>query len=711
VAGPKIVAVAEGNNHSSLWAGLSDGSVWRLYETDPDYSVPNYRGTDIAWAWEKLPDIPKKNGETVVALAEGYEAYTSLYATLSDNSVWRLFESNWSEALPNNRGTDLAWTWEKVPDIPVKSNGSGPEPEVPRHGIEHIDTGDDPIPVVTEEHTGLTPRLSGVITEFLNGVGDYVVPAGGEPGPPGPQGPPGPVGPSGGPPGPIGPEGPPGPQGPVGPEGPTGLTGSTGPKGDTGATGAASTIPGPTGPQGPQGAPGADSTVPGPQGPKGDVGSTGPPGATGPAGADSTVPGPQGPQGIQGAQGPQGPTGAASTVPGPQGLQGPQGPVGPKGDTGATGPQGPTGVTGADSTVPGPAGPQGPKGDTGATGPQGPQGIIGPASTVPGPQGPTGATGPQGPQGAASTVPGPSGTPAWTITATSSFTVPAYGATVVVSMADTSWIAIGEWVYVDNASGAIAGQLQVQSKTSTSVTLLNPVASQPPTSSPLADATKDGLLRKVSGTITDYVGGDNVCHPLPVTPLASPTVSGLLQQVSGNVGDYVGGDNACHPLPAATLASSSTDGLLKKVSGLTTDFVDGSNNCQSLSTAVNALMATLFGPWTPFTMAVTPGAGSITTQSSNAAYLKIGKTVFVSITVTIANFGTASGTFTLNGLPFPVKRPIVIYFRESAVNGLGCSLTVGAGGTGGQLNNCSTNAAPVWQTGNQYYGQTVYETT
>ena len=111
-------------------------------------------------------------------------------------------------------------------------------------------------------------------------------------------------------------------------------------------------------------------------------------------------------------------------------------------------------------------GAQGPKGDPGPAGPAGPTGPPGPASTVPGPPGAT----------------GPAGTPAWTLVTTAAFTVPPYNATVVVSVADTTWIALGEWVYADDAEGTgTAGILKVQSKTSNSVTLWNP---NPPAANP-----------------------------------------------------------------------------------------------------------------------------------------------------------------------------------------------------------------------------------
>jgi len=59
---------------------------------------------------------------------------------------------------------------------------------------------------------------------------------------------------------------------------------------------------------------------------------------------------------------------------------------------------------------------------------------------------------------------------------TASFTVPAVGSTVVVNVSDTSWIAVGEWIYAEDANGAgQAGLLLVTAKTSTTVTLKNEI--------------------------------------------------------------------------------------------------------------------------------------------------------------------------------------------------------------------------------------------
>lgn len=123
-----------------------------------------------------------------------------------------------------------------------------------------------------------------------------------------------------------------------------------------------------------------------------------------------------------------------------------------------------------------------------------------------GPQGPAGPPGAQGPIGPA----GPQGVNANT-TSTSTFTVPAVGQTVSVTVADASWIVVGQMLYVDTAGGGpgLAGFLQVTAKSANTLTLLNP---QPAPAIPLADNTQSGLLRQVSGNATDFVGGDNNCH-------------------------------------------------------------------------------------------------------------------------------------------------------------------------------------------------------
>jgi hypothetical protein len=182
-----------------------------------------------------------------------------------------------------------------------------------------------------------------------------------------------------------------------------------------------------------------------------------------------------------------------------------------------------------------PGGPQGTVGSIGPTGPQGPigntgsQGIPGNAATVAVGTTTTGAAGsnaavtnsgssaaavfnftvPQGIQGLQGNV-GPQGSSAFTTV--SGFTVPAVGATVQTTVADASWMAVGQMLYISTAGGATsAGALQVTAIAGNLVTLLNPaiVSAIPP-----ADATQPGLLNTLSGNATDYVGGDNNCYSL-----------------------------------------------------------------------------------------------------------------------------------------------------------------------------------------------------
>jgi hypothetical protein len=134
-------------------------------------------------------------------------------------------------------------------------------------------------------------------------------------------------------------------------------------------------------------------------------------------------------------------------------------------------------------------------------GDQGPQGV----------QGVQGAVGPQGNQG----IQGVTGQAAFTTTS-SAFTVPAVGATVVVTFTNVTWLVVGELVYIDQAGGGGAGSpgvLQVSAIAGNNVTLLNP-PSVPGT--PIASTSTAGLVNALSGNATDFIGGDNACHSLAV---------------------------------------------------------------------------------------------------------------------------------------------------------------------------------------------------
>lgn len=70
---------------------------------------------------------------------------------------------------------------------------------------------------------------------------------------------------------------------------------------------------------------------------------------------------------------------------------------------------------------------------------------------------------------------GPAGANAFTLTS-GSFTVPASGSTTTVTVADASWIVVGQLLYVDTAGGGagLAGALIVTAKAGNTLTLQTP---------------------------------------------------------------------------------------------------------------------------------------------------------------------------------------------------------------------------------------------
>lgn len=86
------------------------------------------------------------------------------------------------------------------------------------------------------------------------------------------------------------------------------------------------------------------------------------------------------------------------------------------------------------------------------------------------------------------------------------------------------------------------------------------------------------------------------------------------------------------------------------------------------------------GAWTAFTAVATPGAGTITTQSSASSFLKFGKTLFFRIAITVSNVGSASGTPTI-ALPSSANFAALetLIGREAGVGG---KLLAGAGAVG-----------------------------
>ena len=192
-------------------------------------------------------------------------------------------------------------------------------------------------------------------------------------------------------------------------------------------------------------------------------------------------------------------------------IQGPPGQDGPPGVDGQPGVPGVAGSPGAAATVAAGTTTTGAPGTNAAVINTGTSSAAVFAFTIP--RGDVGAVGPAGSPGGVGSpgAPGAAGGNAWTLVTNASFTVPAYGANVTVQAGDTSWVALGEWVYIDDAAGAgVAGQLIVTAKTPSTLTLFNPT----PSTYPLASTTQAGMLCQVSGKTTDFVDGTNNCQPI-----------------------------------------------------------------------------------------------------------------------------------------------------------------------------------------------------
>jgi hypothetical protein len=284
----------------------------------------------------------------------------------------------------------------------------------------------------------------------------------------------------------------------------------------------------------------------------------GPPGPQGPPGQDSTVPGPPGTPGAQGLPGAAATVNAGATVTGAPGSNAQVTNSGsttaaifnftiPRGDVGATGAQGNPGNQGIQGN-PGPPlnfkghvanAPALPAsgnttGDLWTTDDTGHAWSWNGSSWVDCGQwkGNTGATGAQGNPGTnASAV------------STTSFTVPAVGATATVTLADASWVVVGQMIYADTAGGGpgLAGALQVTAKAGNVVTLLNP-----PSATPLSSLGV--FIETPSNKI--YVLDLNVPQSYTITKFSIKTVSGTCTASFNRNGTAISG--------AGSIAVSST---------------------------------------------------------------------------------------------------------------------------------------------------------
>lgn len=110
--------------------------------------------------------------------------------------------------------------------------------------------------------------------------------------------------------------------------------------------------------------------------------------------------------------------------------------------------------------------------------------------------------------------------------------------------------------------------------------------------------------------------------------------------------------------------------------------------------------------WTTYAPTVTPGAGSFTTLTTNrAAYMQIGKTVYVEVDITVTSAGTAATSIAITPPVTPnASSHQVLVGREDGVSGLELQWLLATGAV-----NTYLNTAPAIQNTARYLLGGVYE--
>jgi len=191
-----------------------------------------------------------------------------------------------------------------------------------------------------------------------------------------------------------------------------------------------------------------------------------------------------------------------------------------------------------------------------------------------------------------------------------------------------------------------------------------------------------------------------------VTVVGSLTAAGLSGPHNGTVG-------ATTPstVVATTVKASTTMGV-----GGATPSASGSGitfpATQSASTDANTLDDYEEGTWTP---TATAGSGSITSSTSEATYIKIGRQVTVRAAIKLTNPGSAGGLLFIAGYPFTSYnytddvRASTFLVREDAQTGTAYQGFIDDNSTQGRVATM-TNTAISWTTDSHYVFQATYHT-
>jgi hypothetical protein len=180
----------------------------------------------------------------------------------------------------------------------------------------------------------------------------------------------------------------------------------------------------------------------------------------------------------------------------------------------------------------------------------------------------------------------------------------------------------------------------------------------------LGSSTITGQLGYVNGgcNATTQAGCTNNVH-------GAPTRSGDVEYWNGSAWATLAGNNSGTQILQET--SSGVPGWTAVGAGTVTTLTAGTGitfSSGATCTTTCTVTATGSGAWTPYTVTAAPATGAFTTASAVGRWNQVGKTVFVSIAVTITTVGTAAGSVSVN-LPAASNGYAVFTGKEAVLNG------------------------------------------
>jgi len=167
------------------------------------------------------------------------------------------------------------------------------------------------------------------------------------------------------------------------------------------------------------------------------------------------------------------------------------------------------------------------------------------------------------------------------------------------------------------------------------------------------------------------------------------------------------------PATTATLATLTTPSFASTIGvGGATASASGAGisfpATQSASSDANTLDDYERGSWTPV---ASSGTGSITTYSSIGAYVKTGRNLFISGSITLTTVGTAGGSLRVSSLPFTPANITNNYGVSSETQQTGIVYSVYLTGTTQIAIVTYAGGAITWTSGSVYQFSMTYQTS